>query len=526
MSSIYKTCALSLCLLSSVSLSCSGVQAKIKAINSNANHAAPTAKIETEAKQEQTSPEREAVNEAVANKVSASQAVALTVYNQNFGLVKDTRNVDLHEGTNYVDFADVAAGIDPTSVSFVSLTNPNGVVVREQNYQFDLMDTDTILSKSVGKTIKVRQILPAGGVREIVGTLLNPPQVTVSDSNGNLSTRHQGIVIKTGSGVVLGSNGEIELEQLPQGLVSKPSLLWKLDAEKSGTNKAEISYQTQGLNWKCDYVAVINKDDTQGDLTSWVTIDNKSGGTFKNASLKLMAGDVHRVVAPQPAPMGRMYKAAFAGAAAPQFQEQSFAEYHLYALQNKTDIKNNETKQLTLFNASAVPLKKHFIFEPAKAYGNYYGQQAEKTKINVKLELANSKENNLGMPLPKGKVRVYKRDADGALQFVGEDQIDHTPKDEKVRLYLGDAFDLVGERKQMSFQQVNNKVQRSTYEISLRNHKEQAVTITCVEHAYGDWKITQNSHPFVKKDSKTFEFAIKVPANGEVNVSYELEVRY
>jgi len=179
-----------------------------------------------------------------------------------------------------------------------------------------------------------------------------------------------------------------------------------------------------------------------------------------------------------------------------------------------------------LFNASAVPLKKHFIFEPAKAYGNYYGQPAEKTKINVKLELANSKENNLGMPLPKGKVRVYKRDADGALQFVGEDQIDHTPKDEKVRLYLGDAFDLVGERKQMSFQQVNNKVQRSTYEISLRNHKEQAVTITCVEHAYGDWKITQNSHPFVKKDSKTFEFAIKVPANGEVNVSYELEVRY
>jgi hypothetical protein len=460
-------------------------------------------------------------------KVSASQAVAVTVYNQNFGLVKDTRTVELKEGINHVRFADVAAAIDPTSVSFASLTSPNGVVVREQNYQFDLMDTGTILSKSVGKNIKVRQILPGGGLREISGTLLNPPVVTISDSNGNISTRSQSIILKTATGVVLGPSGEVEIEELPLGLVSKPSLLWKLEADKAGANKAEISYQTKGLNWKCDYVAVVNKDDSLGDITSWVTIDNKSGGTFKNAALKLMAGDVHKVQQVQ-SRGSRMFKAmSLAGASAPQFQEQSFAEYHLYSLQNKTDINNNETKQLSLFNASAVPLKKLFIFEAARSYWSYYsGGNSEKTKVNVKMELANTKENNLGMPMPKGKVRVYKRDQDGALQFVGEDLIDHTPKDEKVRLYLGDAFDVVGERKQMSFQQVSNKVQRSSYEISLRNHKEQAITVTCVEHAAGDWKVISSSQPFTKKDSQTFEFAVKIPANGEAKVNYELEVRY
>ncbi len=455
----------------------------------------------------------------------SSQAVAITVYNQNFGLVKDTRNIDLTAGINYLRFEDVAAAIDPTSVSFSSITAPNSVVVREQNYQYDIMDVGTILSKSVGKEIKVRQYT-SGGVHETTGTLLNQPVVTISDSNGNLSTRNQSIVLRTSSGIVVGPSGEVELAALPPGLVSKPSLLWKLESDKAGAQKAEISYQTQGLNWKCDYVAVVNADDTLSDLTSWVTLDNKSGATYKNAALKLMAGDVHKVqnVAP-PQPM-RMYKSAMA-AAAPQFTEQSFAEYHLYALAGKTDVNNNETKQLTLFNASAVPIKKLFIFDGGSAhYYGGYNPRGNTTKVNVKLELANSKENNLGMPMPKGKVRVYKKDKDGAMQFVGEDLIDHTPKDEKVRLYLGDAFDIVGERKQLSQQQVNSRVQKLAYEISIRNHKETAVTVNCVEHSSGDWKITSSSQPFIKKDSHTFEFAAKVPANGETKVTYEIEVRY
>ncbi|MBS2006288.1 MAG: DUF4139 domain-containing protein [Cyanobacteria bacterium SZAS TMP-1] len=460
-----------------------------------------------------------------ANKAE-SLGVAITVYNQNFGLVKDIRNFELKEGINSIRFEDVAAAIDPTTVSFTSLTAPNSVAVREQNYQFDLMDVGTILSKSVGKEIKIRQYT-TGGTHEITGVLLNPPQVSVSDSNGNVSQRSQSIVLKTASGIVLGPSGEVEIAELPPGLVSKPSLLWKLDCDKPGTHKTEISYQTQGLNWKCDYVAVANADDSAADLTSWVTLDNKSGATYKNAALKLMAGDVHKIQPPA-APRPMMLKSAmFSGGMAPQFTEQSFAEYHLYSLANKTDVMNNETKQLTLFNTSNVPVKKLYIFDtPQPYYAGFNPSGATNGKVNVKLELVNSRENNLGMPMPKGKVRVYKRDKDGAMQFVGEDLIDHTPKDEKVRVYIGDAFDLVGERKQTNFNQVSTKIQRSSMEISLRNHKETPVTITCVERAYGDWKIISSSQPSTKKDSHTFEFAVKVPANGEAKVNYEVETRY
>jgi len=456
-----------------------------------------------------------------------SQGISLTIYNQNFGLVKDKRNIDLISGVNYLRFEDVAAAIDPTSVSFTSLTAPNSVVVREQNYQYDLMDVNTILSKSVGKEIKIRQYTAAGGMQEITGTLLNQPVVTVSDSNGNLSTRTQSIVLKTAAGIIVGPSGEIELAALPAGLVSKPSLLWKLESDKAGPQKAEISYQTQGLNWKCDYVAVVNADDTLSDLTSWVTLDNKSGATYKNAALKLIAGDVHKVQNEAPRPT-RMSKSLMVGAAAPQFSEQSFAEYHMYALAGKTDLSNNETKQLTLFNASEVPLKKMYVFDSAAVpmYGGYNPWQNGASKVNVKLEMANTKENNLGMPMPKGKVRVYKKDKDGAIQFIGEDLIDHTPKDEKVRIYIGDAFDIVPERKQVSQQQVNSKTQKFSYEIVIRNHKDTAVVVNCVEHSGGDWKITNSSQPFIKKDAHNFEFAVKVPPDGETSVTYEIEVRY
>lgn len=457
--------------------------------------------------------------------VSASKGVALTIYNQNFGLVKDVRDIHLTSGVNFLRFEDVAASIDPTSVSFAALTNPNSVVVREQNYQYDLMDQNTILSRSIGKQVKFRQFLSTGGVREVTGTLLSSPLVTVADSNGNLSERSQSIVIQTSSGVVVGPEGELELAELPAGLVSKPSLLWKLESDKAGVEESEISYQTQGLNWKCDYVAVANADDSLCDLTSWVTLDNKSGATYRDAALKLMAGDVHKVAAPA-ADMAMMGGAmAESAVAQPQFQEQSFAEYHLYALQGKTDLNDNETKQLTLFNASKVPVKKLFVFDSNNGVNPYGGDDQHSQKVNVKLELANSKDNNLGLPMPKGKVRVYKKDLDGALQFVGEDLIDHTPRDEKVRLYLGDAFDVVADRKQTNQVQVSDRVQRSSYSIEFRNHKETAITVTAVEHAYGDWKVTTSSQPFEKKDSHTFEFAVKVPANGSALVTYTIESR-
>jgi len=459
----------------------------------------------------------------LAQEVSASKDVAITVYNQNFGLVKDTREINLKGGINFLRFEDVAAAIDPTTVSFTSLTAPNSVAVREQNYQFDLMDESTILARSLGKTVKFRQYLSGGAVREITGTLLSSPSVTVADSNGNISQRGQSIVVKTGSGIIVGASGELEIAELPEGLVAKPSLLWKLECDKAGAHNTEISYQTQGMNWKCDYVAVANADDSSCDLTSWVTIDNKSGATYKNAALKLMAGDVHKVQQPSAAPMMERAMAMDAVAAEPQFSEQSFAEYHLYSLKGRTDVRDNETKQLTLFNASAVPVKKLYVLESNNSY--YGGDGQQKQKVNVKLELANSKDNNLGMPLPKGKVRVYKKDQDGALQFVGEDEIDHTPKDEKVRVYIGDAFDIAAERVQTGQQQISERVQRQSYSISLRNHKKEAVTVTCVEHAWGDWKIVNSSMPYTKKDSHTFEFNVKVAPDTEEKLTYTIEIK-
>jgi hypothetical protein len=456
-----------------------------------------------------------------------SHGVALTIYNQNFGLVKDNRTVELTPGVNFLRFEDVAAQIDPTSVSFQSLTAPNSITVREQNYQYDLLDPQTILSKSVGKQIKFRQVLN-GQVREMSGILLNSPVATVYDASGtgSSSNRYQGLVVKTTEGVILNPLGEIELTELPAGLVAKPSLLWKLETDTPGKHETEIAYQTAGMNWKADYVAVANNDDTKLDLTSWVTLDNKSGATYKKAALKLIAGDVHKVTpAPAPQAMEMMY-ADSGRAAAPQFQEQSFAEYHMYTLQGKTDLNQNETKQLSLFNAANVPVKKTFVYEPEMitAYeGMPYG--ADPQKIRIKLEVENKAENQLGMPLPKGKVRVYKKDADGALQFIGEDLIDHTPRNEKIRLYIGDAFDLVGERTQTNVQQINDHVQRLSYTISLRNRKTTPVTITAVEHAYGQWKILSSSHPYTKKDSRTFEFPVPLQPNSEVKVSYTIEIK-
>jgi hypothetical protein len=459
---------------------------------------------------------------------SDSKGINLTIYNQNFGLVKDIRNVGLNTGIISMRFADVAAKIDPTSVSFVSLTAPNAVVVREQNYQYDLIDPTTILSKSIGKTLKFRQIGPSGTLREFSGTLLNSPRSYVADPSGTSSMRWQGLVVKTPEGIVLNPAGEIEIAELPPGLISKPSLYWKLESTKAGEHQTEIAYQTAGLNWHADYVAVLNKNDNQLDLTSWVTLDNKSGASYKSAALKLMAGDVRKVTDERYQRNKMMETMRASAAPAQQFQEQAFAEYHLYTLQGKTDVNDNETKQLSLFNANQVPAKKQFVYDPAPtAYYPWMNRGGDRSKkVAVKIEVDNSEKNNLGMPLPKGKVRVYKRDADGALQFIGEDLIDHTPQDEKIRLYIGDAFDVVGERKQLTSQRISDRVTREAYEISLRNHKDKEVTVTAVEHAWGTWKILSSSHEYKKKDSGTFEFNVVVPASGEVKITYEIEHRY
>ncbi len=461
-------------------------------------------------------------------KTSESKDVSITVYNQNFGLVRDLRSINLASGINHVRFDDVAGRIDPTTVSFHSLSFPNSLVIREQNYQYDLMDQNTILSKSVGKEIVFSRFLPDGSKDELKGILLNPPESMLYEANGSFRRASQGMILSTTDAVVLNPRGQIQIKELPAGLVPRPSLLWKIESEKAGAHDCEIAYQTAGINWKCDYVAVVNRDDSQSDLTSWVTLDNKSGASYKNASLKLLAGDVHKVREQiDDLDEANMSKEFEKKSAEPQFKEESFAEYHLYSLKGKTDVNDNETKQMSLFNASQIPVKKLFVYEPHNNQYHYYqGENSSaEQKVAVKFELANSEKNHLGMPLPKGKVRVYKKDQDGALQFIGEDEIDHTSKDEKIRLYIGDAFDLVGERKQTNYQRISSRVSRYKYEIRLANHKDSEVTITAVEHCYGDWTVLNSSFPYTKKDSHTFEFDVKVAANSEQIISYEIEVR-
>lgn len=451
---------------------------------------------------------------------SESRGVNLTIYNQDFGLVRDIRTIELKQGISDVRFEDVAARIDPTSVSLQSLTAPNSLLIKEQNYQYDLLNPTTILSKSIGRQAKFRQFLNNGQVNEITGILLNAPQTTVF-SEGGSTVNSQGLVLKTVDSIVLNPEGQIELASVPAGLVSKPSLVWKIETDKPGKHDIEIAYQTQGLNWHCDYIAVANEDDTKVDLTSWVTLENKSGASYKDAALKLVAGAVHRV-AQQPQIMAFRGKAMAEDAA--NFSEQSFAEYHLYKLNGKTDVAQNEIKQISLFNAADVQATKLLVTEAQSIFWAA-PNSGDKQPVQVKLEIKNSKTNNLGMPLPQGKMRVYKRDQDGALQFIGEDNVNHTPKDETIRLQLGNAFDVVCEHKQTNFLQISDHVTRLSWEISLRNQKDKPVTISVVEHAQGQWKILNSSQPFDKKDVRTFEFKVPVPARGEAKVTYQIEIK-
>ena len=432
---------------------------------------------------------------------SAPTNVQLTIYNQNFALVKENRDMSLEKGMNTVSILDVASAIEPSSVAFKSLTDPNAVVVREQNYQYDLVNTNTILTKSLGKRVKVIKYLD-GTVKEIEGTVLSTPE--------------NGLVLQTADGIVLNPSGEIQVMEMPQGLVPRPTLAWKLDSDRAGPQKTEISYLTNNITWSADYVAVVDSLDKYVDLTGWVTLDNKSGATYENASLNLMAGDVHRVQ--ERLDMDIRYKAApMAGRAEEsQFTEKAFFEYHLYTLKDKTTVRDKESKQISLLTAAHIPAKKVYVYDGAR----------NQKKVNVLMEIVNSQASNLGMPLPKGKVRVYKQESDANQHFIGEDLIDHTPKDEKVRLYLGDAFDLVGERKQMTQRQISDHEREESYEISLRNHKDLPVTIVIVEHLWGDWKITQSSHGYNKKDANTVEIPVEVPKDGEVKVTYTDRIKW
>jgi hypothetical protein len=439
------------------------------------------------------------------------QNVAVTIYNSNVGLVKDTRLIEMKPGVLELKFMDVAAKIDPTTVHIKSLIKESSLNVLEQNYEYDLLNPQKLLEKFVGQKVQLATINPETKKEEIVEATL------LSTQGGN--------IFQIGDKIHIGHPGRILLSKIPENLIPQPTLVWMLENKISEPQKLEASYLTSGINWKADYVAVLNKLDTLMDLTGWVTIDNKSGATYQNGLLKLVAGDIHRVQ-PEMQMDSAKTRMALKEAEGPQFKEESFFEYHLYTLDRRTTIKDNQTKQMTLLDANQVPIKKLFIFSGSPQYYYYQNQGSQKQKVGVFLELENSKKNNLGIPLPKGTVRVYKEDKDGSLQFIGEDRIDHTPKDEKFKIKIGEAFDVIGERVQTDYKHLGRNLFEVGFDVSLRNHKKEDIQVLVEEPIPGDWEMLSNTHPYDKLSANLIRFEVPVAKDKEVKVKYRIRFKY
>ena len=435
--------------------------------------------------------------------------VAITIYNGNLGLVKDVRDLVLGPGIHEVKFMDVAAQIDPTTVHLKSLTDAAGVRVLEQNYEYDLLNPQKLLDKFVGKKVK----LMVGDGSLIEATLMSNNNGPIYQINGQIHLGHHGRVI---------------LPDLPDNLIPKPTLVWLLHNRTGRPQRVEASYLTTGINWKADYVVVLNARDNGGDLSGWVTVDNKSGATYTDAALKLVAGDVHRARTRREMADALEYAAKAAPAAPPrQFQQESFFEYHLYSLEGRTTIKQNQMKQISLLNVTEIPIRKELRYYGASQY--YRGQLGtplSNQKVGVFLEIANKEQHRLGIPLPKGTVRVYKAAADKSLQFIGEDSIDHTPKDEKVKIKMGEAFDVVGERTQRDWRKIAVGVYETEWDVQIRNHKKEDVEVTIIEPVPGDWDVLKTSHPYEKIQAHTLQYVVKVPKDGKTTVNYRVRMRW
>ncbi|UCF41030.1 MAG: DUF4139 domain-containing protein [Gemmatimonadota bacterium] len=437
--------------------------------------------------------------------------VAITVYNQNFGLVREVRDVTLVRGAVNLEFRDVAAQIQPETVHIKALGQQGGLRVLEQNYQYDLLNPQKLLEKYVGRTVRVYRYNSKTGEDEVL-------EAEVLSVNG-------GPILKIGDEITFNYPGRFAFPEIPDNLIAKPTLVWLLDSREA-RQRIEASYLTHGLNWKADYVFVINEDDTLGDLTGWVTLTNQSGTTYENARLKLVAGDVQRVTAGM---RGRMEADALRAAqvSEAQFAEESFFEYHLYTLQRPTTLRQNEQKQVTLLEGERVGIDKRLIFYGQQYwFRGSYGQIQSNHKVGVYLDFQNSEDNNLGVPLPRGVVRVYKADSEGSQQFIGEDRIDHTPRDERVRVKMGEAFDVVGDRRQTEYRVISGCVSESSWEITLRNHKDETAEVQIVEPVGGDWEVLSSSHEWKKMDAFTFSYTVTVPARGETTVEYRVRVKW
>jgi hypothetical protein len=453
--------------------------------------------------------------------------VSLTVYNDNFALIKDRRLLEepWKKGLNIVRFRDVAATIDATSVHFRSLTDP-GAAVDEQNYEFDLVDANKLLQKYIDRPIAVHT--SDGRLYEGVLMSFDAAQLVLAGD------RAKGPIFMVERGENI---RRIQFSELPGGLLTRPTLVWEVAAEKAGQHLVEVSYVAGNIRWRSDYNLVLAADEKSIDVSGWVTIENQTGTGFADASVKLLAGHPHvdpNAIAWSHGPtyfkqMTRLAPSAETG----DDPSQALGEFRLYKLPEPTAVNNNQIKQVELIRAAQVPVQKTYLYDGAKlewsrlaAYWDPALGAATQKKVNVMVEFENRAAHQLGVALPGGKCRVYKADTDKSLEFIGEDAIEHTPRDEKVTLYLGDAFDVVGEHKQTDFKQINDRVYEEAFEIKLRNHKTEAITVKVLEKLYRwrQWTILEKSQDYEQADSRTIVFPVQVPQDGEAKVTYR--VRY
>jgi hypothetical protein len=472
----------------------------------------------TRASRPHTSQEKEAGRSVPDQSTSLNDQTDLnvTVYNSNIALVRDVRNLMLPGSTFRLKFMDIAATVNPATVHFRSLTDPDKLGVIEQNYEYDLLEPAKLLHKYVGKEVTlVRSYQESGTTKheEIKATLL-------SDNNGP--------VWKIGNDIVTGMFAEsYRFPEVPANLYDRPTLLMSL--ENSGPRKQQIeaSYLANNLSWNADYVLTVARDDKNADLDGWVTVANNSGTAFRNAHLQLVAGELNRVQ--PPAPMAEMAVRAMPSAkAAQQFQQEAFSEYHLYTLGRKTSVEDKETKQISLLQGSGVPVEKVFVVNGQSYY--YRSQQAPgaplKDPVLVYYKFKNEEKNGLGIPLPAGNVRVYQKDSKGGILFAGEDRINHTPKDEEVDIHIGNAFDVVAEHKQTDYKHVDTHTWELEYEVTFRNHKDAPIVVQVNEPIGGEWEMLSSTYKYTKTAAFAAQFNVPVAKDGTSVLKYRVRAKW
>ncbi|WP_417909142.1 DUF4139 domain-containing protein [Candidatus Electronema sp. PJ] len=439
-------------------------------------------------------------------------SVAVTIYNQDLALVRDSRSIAVASGEQTLAFREVSAMIRPETALLAS----PGLQVLEQNFEYDLLTPESLLNKYVGRTVNLVKTHPTTGEETTA-------EATVL-SAGN------GTVLKVGEHIESGVPGRLIFPDVPENLRDRPTLTMLVNSKDGGKQDAVLSYLTGGLSWKADYVAELGSDNASINLSGWVTLKNESGATYQNAKLQLVAGEVNRAKEPMPAMrMMRMAAAPAEAALASDMAEESMFEYHLYTLGRPTTIKEKQSKQVSLLQADGVKVKKEFVLQGENYYyGNAAGNLGQKLKVGVFLELKNAKEAGAGQPLPAGIMRVYKKDSSGSLQFVGEDRIDHTPENETIRLKLGDAFDVTANKKQTDFKKApwtSGTAYESAYQIELKNAKEEAVSVKVVEPVPGDWEMVEESLPHKKESSGTAVWEVQIEPKNSSTLTWRVRVK-